>query len=97
MINNKITNTIVKVVELTRKKKLDKIFESPIDFKIDDIEVIEGKHYIVTISIPERYFQDELYSSKMDMWWEKLLRVREVISSLYPEVTLNFSPTISKE
>jgi len=83
---------IEKIIEIVNKRHLSKIFDVPIKFSIIDVKVVYLKHYIITIGLDKKYFEEEPYTSKIGQWWVNLLKVSDVYSNMYPDGSLNFQP-----
>ena len=87
---------IKKLLDIVNKKYLDKIFDEPIPYEIGSIEVVANKHYIIDILIPTYYLNNEPYQSKINEWWDKLLKVQEFYHHMNEEGSVNFQPIEKK-
>lgn len=89
-------NKIKKLLEIVDGKYLSKMFDKPVEYEIGQINVFKNKHYIIDVIIPNYYFDNEPYESKMDEWWDKLLKVREYYSHMTEDGSVNFQPILKK-
>ena len=87
---------IQKLMDIVEKKYLSKMFENPIEFEVGEIKVIKGKHYVIDILIPSYYLNNEPYESKLNEWWDKLLKVQELYHHINEEGSVNFQPIEKK-
>jgi hypothetical protein len=87
---------IEKLLNIVEKKYLLKMFERPIEFEVGQIQVVKGKHYIIDILIPTYYLNNEPYQSKINEWWDKLLKVQEFYHHMNEEGSVNFQPIEKK-
>lgn len=87
---------IEKLLKIVEGKYLSKMFDNPIEFEIGDVKVIKGKHFIVDILIPSHYLHNEPYASKINEWWEKLLKVTEFYRHMEEDGSVNFQPVEKK-
>lgn len=87
---------IQKLMDIVEKKYLSKMFDKPIEFEVGEIKVIKGKHYVIDILIPSFYLKNEPYESKLNEWWDKLLKVQEFYHHMNEEGSVNFQPIEKK-
>lgn len=87
---------IKKVIEIIDKKFLSKMFDDPIKYEVGEIRIIGGKHYIVDINIDKFYFENEPYESRLQEWWDTLLKVKDVFRTFDNVGSVNFNPRIKK-
>jgi len=87
---------IKKLLEIVNKKYLDNLFDEPIPYEIGSIQVVADKHYIVDILIPSNYLHNEPYASKINEWWDKLLKVSEFYRYMKDDGSVNFQPIEKK-
>ena len=87
---------IQKLMDIVEKKYLSKMFDKPIEFEVGEIKVIKGKHYVIDILIPSFYLKNEPYQSKLNEWWDKLLKVQEFYHHMNEEGSVNFQPIEKK-
>ena len=87
---------IKKLIEIVNKKYLDKFFDQPIPYEIGSIQVVANKHYVIDILIPSYYLNTEPYQSKINEWWDKLLKVQEFYHHINEEGSVNFQPLEKK-
>jgi len=87
---------IKKLLDIVNKKYLDKIFDEPIPYEIGSIEVVANKHYIINILIPTYYLNNEPYQSKINEWWNTLMKVQEFYHHVNEEGSVNLQPIEKK-
>ena len=87
---------IQKLLDIVEKKYLSKMFEKPIDFEVFQIKLVKDKHFIIYILIPTYYLNNEPYQSKINEWWDKLLKVQEFYHHMTEEGSVNFQPIEKK-
>jgi hypothetical protein len=83
---------IKKLFDIVELKYLSNMFDDPIEFEIGDVKVIKGKHIIMDIIIPSYYLNNEPYQSRINEWWNKLLKVTEFYSHISEYGSLNLQP-----
>jgi hypothetical protein len=89
MIDHKKINKLFEIVD---KKYLSKMFDEPIEYEVGEINVVYDKHIIIDIIIPSYYFNNEPYASKINKWWENLLKIQELYHHIFDEGSINFQP-----
>jgi hypothetical protein len=87
---------IKKLLDIVNKKYLDKVFDQPIPYEIGPIEVVANKHYIIDILIPTYYLNNEPYQSKINEWWNTLMKVQEFYHYMNEEGSVNLQPIEKK-
>jgi len=83
---------IEKIIEIVNRRHLSKMFDVPIKFSIGDVKMVYRKHYVITIELDKKYFEEEPYALKIGQWWVNLLKVSDVYRNMYPDGSLNFQP-----
>lgn len=83
---------IKKVIEIIDKKYLSKMFDEPIKFEVGEIRIIGGKHYLVNIHVDRFYFEYEPYESRIQEWWDTLMKVKDVFRTFDHIGSINFNP-----
>jgi hypothetical protein len=87
---------IQKLLDIVKKKYLLKMFENPIEFEVGKIQLVKDKHFIIDIIIPTYYLNNEPYQSKLNEWWDNLLKVQEFYHHMNEEGSVNFQPIEKK-
>lgn len=87
---------IQKLLDIVENKYLSKMFEKPISFEVGQIKLVKDKHFIIDILIPTYYLNNEPYQSKINEWWDKLLKVQEFYHYMNEEGSVNFQPIEKK-
>jgi hypothetical protein len=87
---------IQKLLDIVEKKYLSKMFEKPIAFEVGQIKLVKDRHFIIDILIPTYYLNNEPYQSKINEWWDKLLKVQEFYYHMNEEGSVNFQPIEKK-